>query len=102
MHTLADAEREMPGAVRAATLWLRRYKVLKKGKENTFLYDGVCQDEAFAMQIIEETNAAWERMLLRAEAEAAAGGAAPNTNSIARARSKGSSDRLAALAAGGT
>jgi inorganic pyrophosphatase len=99
VHTLADAEREMPGAVRAATLWLRRYKVLKKGKENTFLYDGVCQDEAFAMQIIEETNAAWERMLLRAEAEAAKEGGGLAGNSIARARSKGSSDRLAQLAA---
>ena len=43
VHTLADAEREMPGAVRAATLWLRRYKVLKKGTENTFLYEGVCR-----------------------------------------------------------
>ncbi len=99
VHTLADAEREMPGAVRAATLWLRRYKVLKKGKENTFLYDGVCQDEHFAMQVIDETHAAWERMLLRAEAEAAKEGGGLAGNSIARARSKGSSDRLAQLAA---
>ena len=98
LNSLADLEREMPGAVRAVTEWLRRYKLASTHKENSFMFNGECQSAEFALQIVRETHEAWATMMEQEEEKEKGTGGGTGLSGLARARNKGSSDRLVALA----
>lgn len=61
LNDLEDLEREIPGAVTALREWLRVYKVPEGKPLNAFSHDEKAQDRAFALKVVRETHAMWEK-----------------------------------------
>ena len=60
LNDVDDINVHMPGAVDALHRWLKYYKA---PVINTFAFDGVAQNRAFAEGIVEETHMQWEKLV---------------------------------------
>lgn len=77
INDLHDLAAYMPNAVESLREWLRVYKVCRGEPENTFGFGGEPQPRAVAEQVIEETHAAWQNLVLtRGVRQVGHGGAA--------------------------
>ena len=63
LNNMDDVDREMPGFKEATREWFRVYKMADGKPENVFGLDGVFQDPAFAVKIIEETHEFWRKLV---------------------------------------
>jgi inorganic pyrophosphatase len=56
---LSSPQRHFPGELQRIMEWFRDYKIPDGRGANKFGWDGVCQDKAFALSIIQETHQAY-------------------------------------------
>ncbi|KAF9432042.1 Inorganic pyrophosphatase [Entomortierella beljakovae] len=63
LNDIADVERVLPGLIDATRDWFRIYKKPDGKPENEFAFAGAAKDKAYATQVIEDTNAAWKRLI---------------------------------------
>ncbi|KAG0204202.1 Inorganic pyrophosphatase [Mortierella sp. GBA30] len=73
LNDVEDVERHLPGFIDATRDWFRIYKKPDGKPENEFAFNGAAKDKAYATKVIEETHAAWRRLIsgeIPAKAEA--------------------------------
>jgi len=63
MNDIGDVDKVMPGLISLTVEWFRIYKIPAGKPENEFAFNGECKNKEFAMAIIEETGAAWKKMI---------------------------------------
>lgn len=63
MHDVADVERLMPGLLKETIDWFKYYKVPDGKPVNTIGLGEKVEGREFALRVVEETNAAWKRLL---------------------------------------
>jgi len=61
VNDIGDLEREKPGINKTIYEWFRDYKIPDGKPPNKFAFDGQPRDRAYALRIIEECHAAWQR-----------------------------------------
>ncbi|CAK9011753.1 Inorganic pyrophosphatase (Nucleosome-remodeling factor 38 kDa subunit) (Pyrophosphate phospho-hydrolase) (PPase), partial [Durusdinium trenchii] len=59
LNTVADLEQHMPGKVAEIVKWFKFYKMPDGKPENLFAFDDQAKDEAFTMDVVEQTHQAW-------------------------------------------
>ncbi|KAG0229493.1 inorganic pyrophosphatase [Mortierella sp. GBAus27b] len=67
LNDIADVERELPGLIDATREWFRIYKRPDGKPENKFAFGGKAQNKAYAHKIIDETSAAWKKLISKPE-----------------------------------
>jgi inorganic pyrophosphatase len=63
LDDIADLEREWPNCVSAVREWFRDYKVADGKPQNKFGLNEECKGKEYAMQVVEECNEAWLKLL---------------------------------------
>ncbi len=63
LNDIEDVDKHMPGLIRATNEWFRIYKIPDGKPENVFAFNGEAKNKKYAMGIVEETNAAWKRLI---------------------------------------
>ena len=56
VHCVADVEKVFPGELERIRVWFRDYKTPDGKPQNAFGFKDVCQDVAFAREIVQETH----------------------------------------------
>ena len=63
LNDIEDIERHLPGFIDATRDWFRIYKKPDGKPENEFAFEGAAKDKAYATKVIEDTHAAWKRLI---------------------------------------
>lgn len=63
LNDVEDVEKKMPGFIRATEEWFRIYKIPDGKPENKFAFNGEAKNKAYAMKVVEETHAAWKKLI---------------------------------------
>lgn len=63
LNDIGDVEKHRPGLLKATNQWFKIYKVPSGKPQNQFAFDGKAQNRAFALQIIQQTNQQWKRLV---------------------------------------
>jgi len=58
----SDIEKQMPGKLKEVFEFLRDYKIPDGKPANKFAFDNALKDKAFALKVVEETEADWSRL----------------------------------------
>lgn len=58
-----DIERVCPGLFEATRRWFRVYKIPDGKPANSFAFEGAIKDKAYALKIIQATNAMWRELV---------------------------------------
>jgi inorganic pyrophosphatase len=61
LNDLPDVERLRPGLLAKIHEWFRDYKIPDGKPANKFAFDGKFQPRAYALKILEENHALWEK-----------------------------------------
>ena len=64
LNDVNDLEEKLPGLVDAIREWFRTYKIPDGKPENKFGLEGRCMNAKYAMEIVRETHAAWQNLVL--------------------------------------
>jgi len=62
MNDVEDVEREFPGELQKIMEWFRDYKIPDGKPANAFGYDSKCLDKQFALNVIKETHAFYDKL----------------------------------------
>jgi inorganic pyrophosphatase len=63
LNDISDVETHCPGLIDATRSWFRSYKIPDGKPANNFAFDGAVRDRTFAIRVVEETAAAWKRLI---------------------------------------
>jgi inorganic pyrophosphatase len=63
LNDIEDVERHLPGLIRATNEWFRIYKIPDGKPENQFAFSGEAKNRRYAMEVIMECSAAWQRLI---------------------------------------
>lgn len=63
LNDMNDVETHCPGLIDATREWFRSYKIPDGKPANEFAFDGQVKGRDFAIHIVEETAAAWKRLI---------------------------------------
>lgn len=63
LNDMDDVEAHCPGLIDATREWFRNYKIPDGKPANEFAFDGQVRGRDFAVHIVEETTAAWKRLI---------------------------------------
>ncbi|KAG0044441.1 Inorganic pyrophosphatase [Gryganskiella cystojenkinii] len=63
LNDVEDVEKHMPGFIDATRDWFRIYKIPDGKPENQFAFDGAAKNKAYALKVVEDTHAAWKRLI---------------------------------------
>lgn len=63
LQDIHDIEEHCPGLIDATREWFRSYKIPDGKPANEFAFDGQVRGRDFAVHIVEETAAAWKRLI---------------------------------------
>jgi len=61
LNDIDDVLRKRPGTVEEVREWYRVYKKADGKAENSYLYDGVVKNKAFAEEVIRECHESWKK-----------------------------------------
>ncbi|CAG7854191.1 Inorganic pyrophosphatase; AltName: Full=Pyrophosphate phospho-hydrolase; Short=PPase [Serendipita indica DSM 11827] len=70
LNDINDLETHVPGLIRATNEWFRIYKIPDGKPENTFAFSGEAKNKEYAMGIIHECHAAWQKLVITGESPA--------------------------------
>jgi len=62
VNNVADIEKEFPGELEKILIWFRDYKMPDGKPQNKFGYDNKCLDKDFALKVIDETHAFYNKL----------------------------------------
>merc|ERR1712048_141581 len=62
LETVGDVETKCPGVISGIREWFRWYKAPDGKPLNSFGYEERALDKSHALEVIEETHAAWKRL----------------------------------------
>ena len=62
LNDVADIEKVMRGYLAATVEWFRIYKIPAGKPENRFAFNGEAKDKSFAMSVIREARAQWQKL----------------------------------------
>lgn len=68
LQGIADVEKKMPGVVSGIREWFRWYKTPDDKPLNEFGFGEAALDQQAALEVIEETHAAWQRLRSQSDA----------------------------------
>ncbi|XP_025093039.1 inorganic pyrophosphatase-like [Pomacea canaliculata] len=88
LNDINDVHQHMPGFLRATYEWFRYYKKPDGKPENTVHWNGECKGRDFALEIVEDANKQWHRLV--SNSREASGGSI----SCANTTLSGSSDTI--------
>ncbi|KAK9475419.1 inorganic pyrophosphatase [Dipodascopsis tothii] len=88
LNDIEDVEKFLPGLLRATNEWFRIYKIPDGKPENQFAFSGECKNKKYAMEVIRETNEAWQKLI--------AGQTAPDGISLTNVSVAQSADKVSA------
>lgn len=63
VNDIDDVQKKLPAKLETIYNWYRYYKTAEGKPENRFALDGRPTDKKYAIQIVEETHAAWKELL---------------------------------------
>ncbi|KAF9918354.1 Inorganic pyrophosphatase [Linnemannia zychae] len=63
LNDIHDVEEHLPGLLDATREWFRDYKKPDGKPANEFAFNGAAKDKAYATKVINETHAAWARLI---------------------------------------
>ena len=64
LNDVDDLEQKLPGVIDSIREWFRTYKIPDGKPENKFGLEGRCMNAKYAMEIVRETHAAWQNLVL--------------------------------------
>lgn len=63
VNDIEDVERHFPGLLRATNEWFRIYKIPDGKPENQFAFSGEAKNKAYALDIVEQCQEAWNGLV---------------------------------------
>ncbi|KAL3319071.1 inorganic pyrophosphatase [Cichlidogyrus casuarinus] len=63
LNDISDVEKEMPGFLDATRDWFKKYKIPDGKPANNFAFNGAFKGSDFALKLINETHAYWEKLM---------------------------------------